>query len=195
MKPIGKVLLIVLAILFFSCNLFRTRTPEEPNESNANFPPATTPQTLVDNFTKSFSQKNLATYQNCFVSNSNSYKFYPSADAFSIYSNIFLNWNLNSEITFARNLFSKFATEESPSLQFHNPTFSSYSTDSTVFTSEYELIINSRDNSINNSYLGTIQLVMIIDNSGLWRIVKWYDFSKQIDNFQTVSYLKARLNS
>lgn len=195
MKCFGRILLLFLSFLLFSCNLFRTRTPEEPNESNANYPPATTPQTLVDNFTKSIVQKNLAIYQNCFVSDINTYKFYPSADAFSLYLNIFQNWNLNSEMTFARNLFSKFASGENPSLSLPNQSFSSYSTDSSVFVAEYELIINSRDNSINNSYQGTMQLVMIIDKSGLWRIAKWYDFSKQINNFQTISYLKARLNS
>ncbi|MEJ5285852.1 MAG: hypothetical protein CH6_2949 [Candidatus Kapaibacterium sp.] len=195
MKRIFTSFLIVLLTSLCSCNLFQTRTPEEPNENSSNFPPATTPQTLVDNFTKSINQKNIAIYQNCLIQNISLFKFYPSADAFSIYSNIFQNWNLNSEITFARNLFSKFSNEESPEFIVNNPSFSSYSTDSTVFVADYELVINSKDNSINNSYQGTMQLVLVLDNSGLWKIVKWFDFRKQTESFQTISFLKAKLNS
>ncbi|MGB9770706.1 MAG: hypothetical protein ACPLX7_01855 [Candidatus Kapaibacteriota bacterium] len=192
-----KLVICVLLILLFStaCNLFRTRNPEEPNENNINYPPATTPQTLVENFTKSFNQKNIAIYQNCFVSDINAYKFYPSADAYSIYSSIFQNWNLNSEVTFAKNLFSKFSVEENPILTFSNHTFSAYSTDSTVFVADYEVVVNSKDNSINNSYQGKTQMVLTLDKSGVWKIIKWIDYSKQIDKFQTISFLKAKLVS
>jgi len=186
------LLFFLLIVLFQSCDFFRTRTPEAPNESNINYPPPTTPQTLMDNFLKSFNQKNLTMYQSCFDISS-AFHFYPSSDALAIYSNIFQSWNITSEISFAKNLFSKFSNQEFPSMTFTTSSISYYSTDSTVFIADYEVSINSRDNSINNLYKGTSQFVLVINNSGLWNIVRWYDFNKQMDNFQTISFLKAKL--
>lgn len=188
-------LLILITFTLNSCEIFKTRTPEEPSESNLNYPPSTTPQILIDNFTKSFNQKNIAIYQSCFFSENNSFRFYPSSDALSIYFNIFQNWNVNSEINFAKNLFSRFSSQDYPNLFLLNSSFQSYTTDSTVFVADYELSINSKDNSINYVYKGTSQLVLVIDKSGLWKIIRWYDFSKQVENVQTISHLKAKLSS
>ncbi len=186
---------ILLIVFLISCEIFRTRTPEEPNESNLNFPPPTTPQTLLDNFTKSFNQKNIAIFQSCFWIENNAYRFFPSSDALSIYLNVFQNWTFTSEINFAKNLFNKFSSNEYLNMQFSNKIFSSYSTDSTVFVADYEVNVNSKDNTINNVYKGTTQLVLVIDKAGLWKIIRWYDFSKQLDNYQTISFLKAKLQS
>lgn len=187
--------LLLINLIFPSCELFKTRTPEEPSESNLNYQPSTTPQILLENFIKSFNQKNLAIFQSCFESEPYTYKFIPSSDALSLYHYIFLNWTINSEINFARNLFNKFSSQDFPNLVFSNSSFQNYSTDSTVYVADYELSINSKDNSINNIYKGTSQLVLVLDKTGLWKIIRWYDFSKQIDNFQTISFLKAKLSS
>ncbi|MCX7908134.1 MAG: hypothetical protein N2560_01265 [Ignavibacteria bacterium] len=195
MKTINYYFLILFFVLLVSCELFRTRTPEEPDETNLNFPPATTPQTLIDNFTKSFSQKNITIYRSCFPTETNFFRFIPSSDALSFFPSVFQNWNINSEINFAKNLFNKFSPQENPVFSLENKTFSSYTTDSTLFIADYELNVNSKDNSINNVYKGTLQLVLVIDKSGLWKIIRWYDFNKQINGFQTISILKAKLSS
>ncbi|MFN3306362.1 MAG: hypothetical protein ACK42Z_04140 [Candidatus Kapaibacteriota bacterium] len=194
MKLTKFFLCLVFITMVNSCGIFDTRTPENPNDTNLNFPPATSPQILLDNFINSIHQKNATIYQSCFFSDGNQYIFFPSYDALAIYSNIFQNWNLASEFNFAKNLFSKFNPEEYPIFNVSRHSFSNVSTDSTIFIGDYEISIYSRDNSINNLYKGKIQLNLILDKTGTWKIIRWYDY-KQEDNFPTISFLKAKLNS
>lgn len=194
MKLKNFLICLTSIMIVISCGLFDTRTPENPNETNFNFPPATSPQILLDNFVNSFNQKNAAIYQSCFVPDGNIFLFYPSYDALAIYSNIFQSWNLTSEFNFAKNLFSKFSPEEFPLFNLTRQSFSTLSTDSTIFIGDYEISIYSRDNSINNTYKGKMQLNLILEKSGTWKITRWYDY-KLVDNFPTISFLKAKLNS
>ncbi len=194
MKIIKLSICLVSLVIIGSCGLFDTRTPENPNDTNLNFPPATTPQILLNNFINSFNQKNATIYQSCLFSDGNLFIFFPSYDALAIYSNIFQNWNLASEFNFAKNLFSKFNPEEFPVFNITQNSFANLSTDSSIFIGDYEISIYSRDNSINNLYKGKIQLNLILDKTGTWKIIRWYDY-KQVDNFPTISFLKAKLNS
>lgn len=198
MNRLANIFLFFVFILLFnsSCGLFQTRTPEEPEGNNTNFPPPTTPQIVIDNFLRSFNQKNLTVYQSCFSDDSaTKFMFYPSSDVFSVYPNLFSAWDLSSEIDFAKNLFSKFSAESYPVLLFTNPNLTAFSPDSTIFVSDYILDINSRDNSINNSYKGTAQFVLKINRNGLWKITQWLDFISKNGDYPTFSVLKAKVKS
>lgn len=198
MKKRFSIFIISGLVLFFfsSCGLFQTRTPEEPVEDNTNYPPPTTPQIVIENFLRSFNQKNLTVYQSCFANEDETkFLFYPSSDVFSVYFDLFASWDLRSEIDFAKNLFSKFTSESYPVLLFNNPDFIAFSPDSTIFVSDYIVEINSRDPTINNSYKGTSQFVLRIERNGLWKITKWLDFLLKEENFPTFSVLKAKVKS
>jgi len=198
MKKRFSIFIISGLVLFFfsSCGLFQTRTPEEPVEDNTNYPPPTTPQIVIENFLRSFNQKNLTVYQSCFANEDETkFLFYPSSDVLSVYFDLFASWDLRSEIDFAKNLFSKFTSESYPVLLFNNPDFIAFSPDSTIFVSNYVVEINSRDPTINNSYKGTSQFVLRIERNGLWKITKWLDFLLKEENFPTFSVLKAKVKS
>ena len=198
MKKRFSIFIISGLVLFFfsSCGLFQTRTPEEPVEDNTNYPPPTTPQIVIENFLRSFNQKNLTVYQSCFANEDETkFLFYPSSDVLSVYFDLFASWDLRSEIDFAKNLFSKFTSESYPVLLFNNPDFIAFSPDSTIFVSDYIVEINSRDPTINNSYKGTSQFVLRIERNGLWKITKWLDFLLKEENFPTFSVLKAKVKS
>ncbi len=196
MKRVWQNFLYLFLILFSSCSLFETRTPEEPEGNNPNFPPPTTPQITMDNFLRSFNQKNIINYLSCFSDDSlQKFLFFPSPDAFSLYPNLFDFWDIKSEIDFAQNLFNKFSQESFPVLLFNNSNFSTFSPDSVLFATDYIAEINSKDNSINNSYKGTAHFVLKIDKNGLWRISRWFDFNLKNENFPSFSLLKAKLKS
>lgn len=196
MKRLVLNLFYLLFILFYSCSIFETRTPEEPEGNNPNYPPPTAPQITMDNFLRSFNQKNITNYLACFSNDSlQKFLFFPSSDAFSLYPNLFDLWDINSEIDFAQNLFNKFPPESFPVLLFNNSNFSTFSPDSVLFATDYVAEINSKDNSINNSYKGSAHFVLIIEKNGLWKISRWFDFNLKNENFPSFSFLKAKLKS
>ncbi|MCX7879470.1 MAG: hypothetical protein N2517_02295 [Ignavibacteria bacterium] len=194
MKLCYLLVLILLFLFISSCNIFQTRSPEEPDSGNLNYPLATSPLILIENFQLAFKNKNLSAYQSCFFTNSErKYLFIPSSDAFSLYKEVFDNWDINSELTFAKNLFSKFPSEDSPTLLFTNQEFNSFGPDSSTFFANYEVGIFSKDNAINNTYKGVLQIVLFLDKSGIWKIGRWNDFNSKLDDFPTISHLKAKL--
>lgn len=188
--------ILLMIILFASCNLFETRSPEPPEGSSQNYPPSVSPQILMDNFVKSLNFKNIAAYSVCFVNDGNhAFNFVPAAEAVSIYPGIFDNWDLASEKLFAQNFFSKFGTEDYPSFSLSNQNFISVLPDSAVFVGDYEMVVNSRENSINNIYKGSLQMVLVPSINGIWLIYRWYDLKTKNDGFPSLSILKAKLKS
>ncbi len=186
----------MMIALFPNCGLFETRTPETPEENSQNYPPSVSPQILIDNFVKSLNFKNINAYSLCFVNDdSRTFNFTPAAEAMSIYPDIFENWDLVSEKLFAQNFFSKFASEDYPTFTLSNQNFISILPDSAAFISDYEMIVNSRDNSINNIYKGSLQMILVLNTNGIWSIYRWSDLKTKDDGFPSLSILKAKLKS
>ncbi len=185
-----------MTILVTSCNLFETRSPEPPEGSSQNYPPSVSPQILIDNFLKSLNSKNITAYSVCFINyGDRSFNFIPSAEAVSIYPGIFDNWDLASEKLFAQNFFSKFGAEDYPTFSLLNQNFVLILPDSAVFVGDYEMVVNSRENAINNIYKGSLQMVLVPNTNGLWLIYRWYDLKTKNDGFPSLSILKAKLKS
>ncbi|MGQ9819129.1 MAG: hypothetical protein ACUVQ1_04305 [Candidatus Kapaibacteriales bacterium] len=190
MKPFYTIFISIF--LFFSCSLFQTRNPEEPEPGNQSFPPAVSPQIAVDNFVKSFSQKNIVAYFNCF-SDEPKFQFVPSSDALNIYPGIFENWGIEEEKLFATNLFNKFLDGTYPVLVLSNTNYNSTNPDSTLFFSDYKIEINSTEISINQNYIGKLQFTLVQNNKGIWAISRWIDFNSGTLEVPSISTLKAKL--
>lgn len=188
------VLLIIISLA--GCNLFETRPAEPPEGSSQNYPPSVSPQILIDNFVKSLNFKNITAYSACFINDGDrTFNFVPAAEAVSIYPGIFDNWDLASEKLFAQNFFNKFGAEDYPRFSLSNQNFVSILPDSAVFVGDYEMVVNSRENSINNIYSGSIQVVLVPSINGIWLIYRWYDLKTKNDGFPSLSILKAKLKS
>lgn len=185
-------LILILSFFVFSCSLFQPRTPEEPELTNQNFPPAVSPQILIDNFTKSFNQKNIVAYSECF-SEEPMFRFTASPDVSNIYPGIFDNWNLGEEKLFAYNLFSKFLNETSPNLSFSNILFSTFNPDSTFFIADYYCEINSTDKTINQTYKGKLHFTLVQNKKAIWTISRWVDLKSGSSESPSISTLKAIL--
>jgi len=55
----GKIYILILAsVLLYGCDVFKTRTPEEPDQSSTIYQPATSPSVLFSNFTTAFKELN-----------------------------------------------------------------------------------------------------------------------------------------
>lgn len=194
-KTLSYCILFIITLLI-SCNLFETRSPETPERSSQNYPPSVSPQILIDNFVKSLNFKNITAYSVCFANDGErAFNFVPAAEAVSIYPGIFDNWDLTSEKLFAQNFFSKFGAEDYPTCSLSNHNFISVLPDSAVFVGDYELTVNSRENSINNIYKGSLQMVLVPSIRGIWLIYRWYDLKTKNDGFPSLSILKAKLKS
>lgn len=184
--------ILTTTFLLISCSLFQTRNPEEPEPGNQSFPPAVSPQIVIDNFIKAFSQKNIVAYSNCF-SEEPRFRFIPSPDALNIYPRIFENWSIEEEKLFATNLFNKFLKETSPILSLSNTNFTSTNPDSTIFFADYKIEINSTETSINQNYIGKLQFTLIQNKKGIWSISRWIDFKSGTIEIASISTLKAKL--
>lgn len=184
--------IFIPTFLLISCSLFQTRNPEEPEPSNQSFPPAVSPQIVVDNFIKSFTQKNIVAYSNCF-SEEPGFQFIPSPEALNIYPGIFENWGIDEEKLFATNLFNKFLEEKFPLLFLSNTNFTSPNPDSNLFFADYKIEINSTETSINQNYIGKLQFTLIQNKKGIWSISRWIDFKSGTMEIPSISTLKAKL--
>jgi len=178
-----------------SCNLFETRSPEEPDEGKQNFPPATNPSILTQNFANSFRLKSLDNYYECFnISQLLEYRFIPSPEAFSAYLSLFDNWDMTSERRYFASLISYVASSSTITLDLQDEKTNYISPDSTLYSAVYRLSLPILTNEIPKEYAGRLQLTLIPINDGTWRILRWVDspLERQDSVLPTWSILKAR---
>lgn len=197
MTKIIIILLITIISLLAGCDMFSTRTPEEPDKGKSSFIPPTSAQIVVSNFISAIEEKNADNYILCLAdtSQSDKFSFYfkPTADAFSIYSSIYANWNLFSERNYFNKLISIVPPEKKPQLVLTNSRFEVLLPDSAVFVADYELDVDHELNTVDKKFKGTLQFSIFPRTNGWWSIKSWYDLKSNGDSIQSWSFLKAQL--
>jgi hypothetical protein len=189
-------ILLITLIIFSGCNLLTTREPENPDSGRSTFQPPTSASVVISNFTNSIKEKNADNYISCLSDSVNSYdapfNFIASADANSRYPALFQNWRLASERATFVNMISYIQKNDVPVLDLQNSRFDVLQPDSAIYISDYSLQIKINLDTVSTKYSGTMQLVIIRRNNGLWHIDKWYDQNKNSDSIaNTWSILKA----
>lgn len=196
-KKVSIILIFASALIMSGCNLFSTRTPEEPNKKKSSFVPPTSASIVISNFINSITEKNVENYIACLSDTSQgdrqSFLFHASSEAMSAYSSTFVSWNLFSERRYFSTLINSTPADITPSFTFLNGKFDVLSPDSAVFTSSYMLKVNHTIDALAKSYSGIMQLTIVPRTSGLWSIRTWYDLQNSSDSLQSWSILKARL--
>ncbi len=195
-RKIYFLLIFFISIIFIACDVFPTRIPEDPSNPANNYIPPTTQNMLIENFQSSINSADYNNYINCFSSKSNGqikeFEFVPSGDVFNLYTSLFLNWHFTEETRNFKSIVSNISSDSKPNLNFSKKEFSEISTDSTVFTADYELNINLKEDSKLTLYSGKILLNIYREPNGLWYISKWNDVqSSNAGNFKTWSNLKV----
>lgn len=185
-----KWYLILLLFVITSCNLFETRSPEEPEQSPVVFFQATTPEQLIQNFLNSIKYKRTQNYADCFDKN---FTFSPAQDAFAIYQSIFAQWNYKNELRYFQAFVSSVNRENLISVKLENKKLNFSSSDSLVYIADYNLSYQPAQSVDLEQYSGKIQLTLIQGNDGIYKILRWADFQSKKDTLlPTWSILKAR---
>ncbi len=195
-----KIIIITLSITIFisSCDLFSTRTPEPPDNKRVNFQPPTSAQIVIDNLVLAITNKNSENFAQCLsdsISGIYKFVFVPSSEALINYQNLFNDWDKSDEIKVINSIIANLG-EESPKITFANTGFEQLTPDSAIFVSPYILIIPHNLENIPEEFSGSLQFTIAPDNSQLWSIIRWIDYSNSDDSLRSSwSVLKAVLSN
>jgi len=166
---------VLVSFIFLSCDLFETREAERPSASRENFPPATTPDVLLSNFTKAYKVEDESAYTACFIESDvpgQSYFFYPASGARESYPVFSDAWGNEEEGRFFKNLISKIPANSSISCVFLDSNSVNYG-DSVLFTAKYSVIVPLQNSTL--SYSGQLEMKFSVDDRLLWKIKSWND--------------------
>lgn len=186
-----SVSIILLLFLVSACDLFTSRSPEQPDTPANNNVPATSPDILFQNLKSSIEQKVLDNYMVCFVDSSflkKKFKFIAASGSMSQYPTL-SNWTLESERQYFKWQKAISQSGSSIALTLSNP-FNTQFGDSAVYQYDYDLSLQANDPSISGDYIGTAQFKIFLDPRNQWVIVQWEDLRKS--SGQTWSDLKGR---
>ncbi|MEJ5350278.1 MAG: hypothetical protein WHS65_01670 [Melioribacteraceae bacterium] len=183
--------IIIISLLLVSCDIFSTRTPEEPNKPSSSYLTATSPEILFSNFKSSVEEKIIENYISCFVDTSflkKKFIFIPASGSSAQYP-VLNNWTIREEKQYFINLISKLPQGKNIILLIENTQTNLFG-DSAVYYFDYALTINSNNQLIGGTFKGTAQFKIFSDSRGQWSIVEWQDIKKE--NFLCWSDLKGR---
>ena len=161
---------IVSCFSFISCDLFKTRTPEEPSQQSSNYTPPTEPSLVLQNMVSEFEGADVVHYTSSF---SDAFSFTPSTSAQGKYNVDWTAWNSTQEQKYFQNLFVQI-NNSSVTLTFESisPTLINSTTYQVV--TAYNLILPAQAGAI-RKFNGQAQFTLIQDQSGSWYINKWVD--------------------
>ncbi len=182
------IIIFLFGLLVVGCDIFQTRTPENPNSIGNTFVPATTTDILFDNFVNSFNEKIVENYLATLVDNATlekTYTFIPAAGAVSKFPGL-TDWTLNSERLYFTNIVS--LSGKNPIIvQLQNGS-GNVQGDSAIFSYDYVVTLPFAE----NKFEGSARFTVFLDNRNLWFITKWEDFEKP--GFQSWSEIKGKYN-
>ena len=172
-------LIMSLAFLTFSCDLFTTREAEDPDQSRSNFLPPVQSEIVISNLVNSLSDKNVQNYISCFVDSvftNKEFSFSASSEAISLYQIFLQGWGLTEEKRYFSSVVNKVPNDFPISLTFSNENYSSLGGDSLIYTATYRinLPIETGD-PIPSNYAGSLQFNMLRDSRSEWVIYFWKD--------------------
>ena len=188
MKKYASIVLVIL--LFASCDLLTTRDVEEPQGRGSNFIVPTIPQYLFQNLQSSLSEKVIENYMNCFVDSaflSVNYRFVPAAGAVSKFQNL-NDWDLNAERSYINNVFSS-VQSSAITLRLINEE-STPQGDSSIYFFDYSLDVPLEAGNATETFQGSIRFTIRLDGRNQWVITKWEDI--QFEDSPSWSELKGR---
>jgi hypothetical protein len=199
MKQLNYILFFIFFLTISGCDLFSTRTPENPDAARNSFNTPKTANIVIDNFISAVNEKSSDNFLSCFSDTSyggNNYSFTPSAEALSKFPGLFDNWDKNSEYRVFKSMLSVLIQDKNPSLVFMNGDFDSILPDSAVYNTDYLLTLPILVSGFPTEYSGAMQLILKHDDNQLWSISRWIDISKNKDS-SSVSWstLKAKFTN
>ena len=177
---------IALCLSLISCDLFKTRTPEEPSQESSNYIPPTDPSLVLQNMTSAFQDGDAVNYAKSF--SSTSFIFTPSTNAKNKYGIDWTSWTKTQEQQCFEKIINHFSNNSKVVLSFNifTPT---YSTTTSQVETDYHLTL-PQDAGVIKKFNGRVQFTLAQDQSGLWYINQWVDVAINVSD-STWSDLKG----
>lgn len=192
--------LLIALVAFLVVGGCATRTPEDPTGSRGTFQPPTSPSIVLENLVAAVGEKNTENYMLCLADpmtrSQYAFEFEPSAEARARFQSLFDEWTTSKERQSFLSMISRLNVDQRPQLFLLNTDVNFSSPDSTVYTSDYELIVEHGITSIPTTLTGTLVFVVTPEQSGQWSISRWTDAKRASDTVEsTWSLLKAQLTN
>ena len=185
----------LVGLLYFflgltSCDLFSTRTPENP-DSNGQvvFIQPDRPEIVIQNLTSAIDGLSIQNYLLCLEQTI--FEFAPSQQAAASNPGIWAVWGYQEEQTYLTNLVSEAQLLQGHKLLLINSRYEVLSETRQQFIASYSLTVNHNRSGqgVPTTAIGDLILDLEASDTGLWSIQKWTDISNS-DSFSW-SELKA----
>jgi hypothetical protein len=165
---------IILCLNLCSCDLFKTRTPDEPDQNGTNDVPATDPSLVFQNMIYAFQEGNAFNYSKTI--SDNSFTFIASGKALQRYGEL-NDWNKTKEYNYFNNVVSIIPKYSKITLDLKENASSNYS-DSCEIEETYLLTVpNLAGIGQAKVYKGKAQFTLRRDPSNsYWYISRWSDY-------------------
>lgn len=171
-----NLIILLCSLLIASCDIFQTRTPEQPNESGqVLFIQPDRPEIVIQNLINSLEGTSLQNYLACF--SSTEFTFNPTNVSIADNPGIFGNWGIQEEQNYINNLFAEAQLLQGHRLIFNNERYEIQSETRQQFIAEYTLtMIHNRSSSgVPTTTTGELIFLILADDTGLWSIHSWSD--------------------
>ena len=168
---------VAMLLVYGGCDLFETRTPQNPSQSGSTFTDPTSQDVVINNLRYAISEKVKLNYLRCLAdtqSNGRNFSFTPTVEAASRYQGVFESWDRASEEQYFKNL-SESRTGGVSSLDFFDATWNPVASDEFLYTAKYHLIFQHQNGSVGQEARGNAQFYIARDNQSRWSIYRWVD--------------------
>lgn len=168
------ILYLIPIFILFGCDIFDTREPEVPENTNIDLNIPLEPDEVFENLKQSFFQKNSEFYNTLFIDSaflSSQFQFIPSNQSISQYPTL-NDWDLTSEKAYFFNLINSFGEDEILNLSLENLNTQIFG-DSAKYQFSYNLILPGLD----VPFKGTSNFTVKRDIRQQWVITFWEDIS------------------
>jgi hypothetical protein len=189
-------LIIICSVIISGCDIFNTRSAEQPTQPKSDFVPAITEDYLIQNLIFALKDKDVTNYIACLSDTSftsKKFHFIPSNEAVSTYPTL-MDWDKRNEEQYFTNMSVKVNSNSQIVLTLNESTRNNFG-DSTFYTASYTLnlpIVNSNSDVTPVIYEGTLTFKMVRDSRSVWSIYSWQD-NKTTNTNPSWSDLKGSL--
>jgi hypothetical protein len=166
---------IMVCFGLVSCNLFKTRAPDEPEPTqvSTNDVPATDASLVFQNMINAFQEGNTVNYKN--TVSDNTFTFMASGRALQRYGEL-INWDKSKEEDYFFNVINRLPKNSKVSLEFTSVSSQNY-LDSCELVKTYLLNVPSIAGGSAKVYKGQAQFTLNRDPlKGCWYICRWTDY-------------------
>jgi hypothetical protein len=171
------------------CDLFATRSPENPTSEGGTFLQADTPDRVVENLRLAISEVNTRNYRR---SLSDGLVFQPTATA-QARDAIWAGWTVTEEESYFTTLAAATSAAASQSLELNDQTFTLVDAQKAVLDATYVLTTGHNRPEVPTVFQGRLSWEIEQRNDGLWDVTRWTD--QELGSEPSWSDLKAAFSS